>query len=128
MRPRRCAGSLRVLLGAAVSLSIACGDGGPAGPTTVPPQLATDPVPAGVALSIAAMDLGGHNVLATAEVQGAAGVQFEWYFERGPAPEVVTTTHQARYVYMRPGFKDFTVRVTLADGRRVLGSGAVIVE
>jgi hypothetical protein len=40
----------------------------------------------------------------------------------------VTSTNQARYVYALPGFKDVTVRVTLADGRRALGSGAVVVE
>jgi hypothetical protein len=107
---------------------MACSDAGPAAPTGVRPTLAADPLPAGIAVSVGAVDLGGRNVLATADVRGAAGVQFEWYFERGPAPEVVTTAHQARYVYPLPGFKDFTVRVTLADGRRVLGSGAVIVE
>jgi hypothetical protein len=114
-------------LGAAVCLAIACADG-PSAPTAVAPMLTTDAVPAGVGVSVAAEDLGGRNVLATANVQGAAGVRFEWYFERDQAPDVVTTAHQASYVYARPGFKDFTVRVTLADGRRVLGSGAVIVE
>jgi hypothetical protein len=113
---------------AAVSVWSCGGDPSSAGPSPVAGPGSTDPAPAGVTLSVIAVDLGGHNVLATADVRGAAGVQFEWYFERGSLPEVVTTTNQARYVYTLPGFKDFTVRVTLADGRRALGSGAVVVE
>jgi hypothetical protein len=97
-------------------------------PSSVPVPLTTEPAPAGVSLAVTAVDLGGHNVLATVDVRGAAGVQFEWFFERGSLPEVVTTSNQARYVYGLPGFKDLTVRVTLADGRRALGSAAVIVD
>lgn len=81
-----------------------------------------------VQVGLSAADLGGRNVLATALVQGGDPVRFEWYFERQANPEVVTTTNQARYIYPLPGFKDLNVRVTLADGRRVLGSAAVIVE
>ena len=111
-----------------VSPTPGCSSSQPAGPTGLPVPLIADPVPPGVAVSISAVDLGGHNVLATANVQGAAAVQFEWYFERGPAPDVVTGAGQAGYVYALPGFKDFTVRITLADERRILGSGAVVVE
>ena len=104
---------------AAVAMGVwSCGgDSSSVGPSPVSGPGSTDPAPAGVTLSVTAVDLGGHNVLATADVRGAAGVQFEWYFERGSLPEVVTTSNQARYVYTLPGFKDFTVRVTLADGR-----------
>ena len=111
-----------------VSPTPGCSSSQPAGPTGLPVSHSADPVPPGVAVSISAVDLGGHNVLATANVQGAAAVQFEWYFERGPVPDVVTGSRQARYVYELPGFKDFTVRITLADERRILGSGAVVVE
>jgi hypothetical protein len=117
-----------LLLWVVVSPALGCSNGQPAGPTRLPVFLAADPVPPGVAVSISAVDLGGRNVLATANLQGAAAVQFEWYFERGPVPEVVTGASQAGYVYELPGFKDFTVRITLADGRRILGSGAVVVE
>ena len=89
------------------------------------------PLPVGgapVIISMSVVDVGGHNVLATADVQGALAVQFEWFFERRDLPEVVTSINQARYVYALPGFKDVTVRVTLADGRLALGSGAVVVE
>ena len=81
-----------------------------------------------VILSMSVDHLGDYNVLATADVQGAAAVRFEWFFERRELPEVVTSTNQARYVYATPGFKDVNVRVTLADGRQGLGSGAVVVE
>jgi hypothetical protein len=79
-------------------------------------------------VSINAVDLGGHNVLATADVDGGAPIFFEWFFERRATPDVETASNHGRYVYALPGFKDITVRVTLADGRRVLGSGAVVVE
>lgn len=88
----------------------------------------TEPAPAGVGIGVSAIDIGGRNVVATADVIGATAVQFEWYFERASLPEVVTTTNQARYIYPLPGFKDYMVRVTLADGRRGIASGAVIVE
>ena len=81
-----------------------------------------------VRLSLSAVDLGGHNVLATATLQGGTATQYEWFFERQALPEVVTFTNQARYVYTLPGFKDLTVRVTLSDGRRLLGGTSVIVE
>jgi hypothetical protein len=81
-----------------------------------------------IQVGLSAVDLGGLNVLATANVQGGDVVRFEWFFERQMNPEVITTTNQARYVYPLPGFKDLNVRVTLADGHRVLGSAAVIVE
>jgi hypothetical protein len=116
-----------LLLGVVVSSALGC-NAQPAGPTRLPVVLTADPMPPGVGVSISAVDLGGRSVLATANVQGAAGVQFEWYFERGSVPEVVTGASQAGYVYELPGFKDFTVRITLADGRRILGSGAVVVE
>jgi hypothetical protein len=81
-----------------------------------------------VLVSVNAVNLGGRNVLATVDVQGGVAVQFEWFFERRSTPEVVTTTNEARYAYASPGFKDLTVRVTFADGRRALASGAVVVE
>jgi len=98
-----------------------------AGGPSSPPLFLTVSGPPAI-ISVTAVDLGGHNVLATANVQGAAAVQFEWFFERRSAPEVVTTTNEARYVYALPGFKDLTVRVTFADGTQALGSGAVVVE
>ena len=123
---------MRTVTAAMVAAALTVGGCGSGSPATVPSSVSgpgsTDPAPAGVTLSVTAVDLGGHNVLATADVRGATGVQFEWYFERANLPEVVTTSNQARYVYTLPGFKDFTVRVTLADGRRALGSGAVVVE
>jgi hypothetical protein len=79
-------------------------------------------------VSVNAVNLGGRDVLATVDVQGGVAVQFEWFFERRSTPEVVTTTNEARYAYASPGFKDLTVRVTFADGRRALASGAVVVE
>ena len=54
-------------------------------------------------------------------------MRYEWYFERAANPEVITTSNQARYIDPLPGFKNLTVRVTLADGR-ILGSAAVIVD
>jgi hypothetical protein len=82
----------------------------------------------GVQVAVGAQALGGLNVVATANVQGGQGVQFEWFFERGANPEVISTSNEARYIYPSPGFKDLTVRVLLADGRRILGSAAVIVD
>ena len=67
-------------------------------------------------------------MLATANVQGGQAVRYEWYFERAANPEVITTSNQARYTYPLPGFKGLTVRVTLADGRRIQGSAALIVD
>ncbi len=81
-----------------------------------------------VQIAVDARALGGLNVLATANVSGGQAVRYEWYFERAANPEVISTSNQARYIYPSPGFKDLTVRVTLADGRRILGSAAVIVE
>lgn len=116
-----------LILAAAAASAWGCGD-----KTTLPTPVvgpgATEPAPAGVGVGVSAIDLGGRNVLATAVVSGATPVQFEWYFERSSLPEVITTTNQARYLYPLPGFKDFIVRVTLADGRKALASGAVIVE
>lgn len=80
-----------------------------------------------IQISVGARDLGGRNVEATALVTGATPVQFEWFFERKDLPEVITTGSTAYYVYPAPGFKDLNVRVTLSDGRRALGSAAVIV-
>lgn len=101
----------------------AAASGGPASSPVQFSVAATD-----VLVSVNAVHLAGHEVLATVHVQGAVAVQFEWFFERRSLPEVVTTTNEARYVYALPGFKDFTVRVTFADGRRALASGAVVVE
>jgi hypothetical protein len=81
-----------------------------------------------VQIAVDARALGGLNVLATANVSGGQAVRYEWYFERAASPEVISATNQARYIYPSPGFKDLTVRVTLADGRRILGSAAVIVD
>lgn len=81
-----------------------------------------------IQVSVNARDLGGFNVEATAVVTGATPVQFEWFFQRGSLPEVITTAGLARYLYPSPGFKDINVRVTLSDGRRALGSAAVIIN
>jgi hypothetical protein len=81
-----------------------------------------------VQVAVDARALGGLNVVATANVSGGQAVQYEWYFERAATPEVISASNQARYIYPSPGFKDLTVRVTLADGRRILGSAAVIVD
>jgi hypothetical protein len=83
---------------------------------------------ASIQISVNARDLGGLNVEATAVVTGATPVQFEWYFQRASLPEVTTTAGLARYQYPSPGFKDINVRVTLSDGRRALGSAAVILN
>jgi hypothetical protein len=120
----------RVALCALCLLAVGCGAGSLVAPTppvgTAPPS-SSEALP-DVAVSVNAVDLGGHNVLASADVVGAVAVSFEWFFERGTSPEVVTTSSRATYVYALPGFKDFTVRVTLIDGRRALGSAAVVVE
>ena len=124
-------GRVKMATAAMVATALAvwgCGGSSTTAPTSISGPFTGESAPAGVSLSVTAVDLGGHDVLATAVISGAAAVQFEWYFERRSLPEVVTTTNQARYVYDLPGFKDFTVRVTLADGRRALGSGAVVVE
>lgn len=127
-RSRMQAAGLALFFAVAGVSAWGCSDPSPTGPSDPVGPGGTEPPPSGVAVSVTAVDVGGHNVLATAEVSGATGVQFEWYFERASLPEVVTFTNQARYVYTLPGFKDFTVRVTLADGRRALGSGHVVVE
>jgi hypothetical protein len=96
------------------------------GAVSAPLRLTVGALGASVTASATPLDAG--NVVATAEVTGGTAVLFEWFFERGTLPEVVTTIGTARYTYPTPGFKDFTVRVTLADGRRILGSAAVILE
>lgn len=89
----------------------------------------TAPVNVGtlVTVSMGAVDLGGLNVLATADVQGAAVALYEWKFE-GTVPNVTTTIGQVRYAYQAPGFKDLSVRILLSDGRVVNVSTSVIVE
>jgi hypothetical protein len=81
-----------------------------------------------VTLSMDAIDLGGLNVLATAQLQGAQAELFEWAFERGQPPNVFTTTSQARYTYSISGFKDLALRVRLIDGRVVNTTGSVVVQ
>jgi len=119
--------AVALLLAVVAVAAWSCGEK-PTLPTPIVGPGGTEPAPAGVGIGVSAIDLGGRNVLATADVSGAIAVQFEWYFERASLPEVITSTNQARYIYPLPGFKDYMVRVTLADGRRGIASGAVIVE
>jgi hypothetical protein len=126
-------GLMRRVAPLAVYLGVAVSCGGTAPLVAPSPPVVTQPPPTGgvlpgVSVSVNAVDLGGRNVLAVADVQGAVATSFEWFFERRPLPDVTTTSNRASYVYDLPGFKDFTVRVTLVDGRRALGSGAVVVE
>lgn len=92
-------------------------------------QTATQEVRVGtvVTASMSVIDLGGLNVLATADVGGAPVVRYEWVFE-GTTPNVTTTTNQARYTFSTPGFKDVSMRASLGDGRVVRASAAVVVE
>jgi len=92
-------------------------------------QTATQEVRVGtvVTASMSVIDLGGLNVLASADVRGAPVARYEWLFE-GTTPNVATTTNQARYTFSTPGFKDVSMRATLGDGRVVRASAAVVVQ
>ena len=80
-----------------------------------------------VTASMEATDIGGLNVLATADVQGAPVMRYEWTFERN-GPVVTTTSPRANYTYSAAGFKDLQLRALLSDGRTIRASTQVIVE
>ena len=92
-------------------------------------QIATQIVRVGtlVTASMGLANLGGFNVLGTADVSGATVVLYEWFFE-GTTANVATTANQARYTFTTPGFKDCSVTATLSDGRKVRASAAIVVE
>jgi PKD repeat protein len=80
-----------------------------------------------VTASMEAVDLGGLNVLATADVQGAPVARYEWTFDLSGAV-VTTTSPRANYTYSAAGFKDLQLRAILSDGRTIRASTQVIVE
>jgi len=80
-----------------------------------------------VTASMAAVDIGGLTVLATAEVQGAPVVRYEWTFDPS-GPLVTTTSPRANFTYSAAGFKDLQLRVLLSDGRTIRASTHVVVE
>jgi hypothetical protein len=79
-----------------------------------------------VTASIGAADVGGLNVVATADVRGSDVVLYEWNFD--PAtPPVTTRVPEARFTYSVPGYKAVVLRATLTDGRVITASSSVVV-
>ena len=79
-----------------------------------------------VGVAVSATD-SGRSVTATASVTGASAsdvVSYEWTFE-GTAPNVITTSNQATFVYSSGGTKTISVRVILRDGRTGTGSTTI---
>jgi len=79
-----------------------------------------------VTASIAVTNLGNLNAEAVADVQGAQVVRYDWTFEPY-VPAVTTSEPRALFTYPSPGYKAVEMRATLADGRVVTASAAVIV-
>jgi hypothetical protein len=79
-----------------------------------------------VTASIATINRGNLNVEAVADVRGAPVVRYEWSFEPS-LPRVVTSGPRALFTYVVPGWKAVEMHATLADGRVVTASAAVIV-
>ena len=79
-----------------------------------------------VTASIGAADVGGLNVVATADVHGGEVVLYEWTFD--PAvPPITTRLPEARFTYSVPGYKAVVLHATLADGRVITASSSVVV-
>lgn len=92
---------------------------------TTPPSLIVR-VGSLVTASIGAVDVGGLNVVATADVHGGDVVLYEWTFD--PAtPSITTRLPEARFTYSVPGYKAVLLRATLADGRVITASSSVVV-
>jgi len=79
-----------------------------------------------VTASISATNLGDLNAVATADVEGAPVVRYDWVFDPD-APLVSTSEPRAVYTYSTPGYKAVELRALLADGRVIRASGHVIV-
>jgi hypothetical protein len=79
-----------------------------------------------VTASLEAENLGSLNVRATAAVQGAVVVRYDWLFEAG-SPVISTTVPIVLFTYPTPGFKAVELRALLADGRVVTASREVVV-
>lgn len=79
-----------------------------------------------VTASVGAENLGSLNVRATADVEGAAVVRYDWLFEP-TGPLVSSTVPTVLFTYATPGYKAVELRALLADGRVVIATSAVIV-
>jgi PKD repeat protein len=79
-----------------------------------------------VTASLGATNLGDLNVEATADVEGAPVVRYDWLFEPD-GPVVSTTEPRVLFTYATPGYKAVQLRAVLADGRVILASGHVVV-